>query len=166
MTAAPLDLDALKAKIAAATPAPWQFSPWHIEEGPSAVRAPEGWIIASTSSDANAELIAILRNAAPALFAAARERDKLREALEAAEAAMLPYVGWAKEGLAFADSVQPDLISFDDDCEADIADDIIERNDWPLLWGDFRRLRVALAKARAALGKPSVTSSTSDQSPK
>lgn len=48
------------------TPGPWSFVPWHVEEGPSAVRAPEGWLIATTSSDANARFIA----AAPELYEA------------------------------------------------------------------------------------------------
>lgn len=51
------------------TPGPWKFVPWHIEEGPSAVRSPEGWLICTTSSDANAILIA----AAPDLYAFVQE---------------------------------------------------------------------------------------------
>lgn len=77
----------------------------------------------------------------------------LREALEAAEVAMHPYVEWGKEGLTLADSLKPDLYSFDDDCEVDVADDVVERSNSPLLWGDLRRLRDALAKVHAALGK-------------
>lgn len=45
---------------------PWVFVPWHIEEGPPAVRSPDGWIVATTSSDADARLIA----AAPELLEA------------------------------------------------------------------------------------------------
>ncbi|MGL5735275.1 MAG: hypothetical protein ACRCYS_10460 [Beijerinckiaceae bacterium] len=46
--------------------APWKFSPSHIEEGPSAVRADDGWIVCTTSSDEHAQLIA----AAPEMLAA------------------------------------------------------------------------------------------------
>lgn len=45
---------------------PWKFSPWHIEEGPPAVRAADGWIVCTTSSDEHAKLIA----AAPDVIAA------------------------------------------------------------------------------------------------
>lgn len=48
------------------TPGPWRYTPWHIEEGNPTVRAPEGWLICETSSDANARLIA----AAPDLLQA------------------------------------------------------------------------------------------------
>ena len=48
------------------TPGPWKAVPWHIAEGPSEVRAKEGWLICQTSSDANAHLIA----AAPMLYEA------------------------------------------------------------------------------------------------
>ena len=44
------------------TPTPWKFVPWHIEEGPPAVRAPEGWVVAHASSDADAEYIAHAAN--------------------------------------------------------------------------------------------------------
>ena len=47
------------------TPGPWRFSPWHVEEGNPCVRAPEGWIIASFSSDADA----LLGSYAPELYA-------------------------------------------------------------------------------------------------
>ncbi len=40
------------------TPGPWAMVPWHIEEGPTAVRSPGGWLICTTSSDDNARLIA------------------------------------------------------------------------------------------------------------
>ena len=39
------------------TPLPWKFVPWHIEEGPSAVRAPIGHLVCTTASDADAQLI-------------------------------------------------------------------------------------------------------------
>jgi hypothetical protein len=49
------------------TPTPWRFSPWHIEDGPPAVRAPEGWIVATTAYDADADFIARAANAHEAL---------------------------------------------------------------------------------------------------
>ncbi len=55
------------------TKGPWTFVPWHIEEGPPAVRAPEGWLIATTSSDADATLIAL----APEMLEALEEVRKL-----------------------------------------------------------------------------------------
>lgn len=57
------------------TPTPWKFSPWHIEEGPSAVRAPAGHIVCTTASDADAELIVRAVNA----------HDDLVKALEKAK---------------------------------------------------------------------------------
>lgn len=55
------------------TPLPWKFSPWHIEEGPSAVRAPNGDIVCTTSSDADAKRIVSSVNALPALLSALEE---------------------------------------------------------------------------------------------
>ncbi len=52
------------------TPLPWTFSPWHIEEGPSAVRAPAGHIVATTASDSDAQLIVRAVNSHEALVAA------------------------------------------------------------------------------------------------
>lgn len=53
--------------MSAFTKGPWKYVPWHVEEGPPAVRAPEGWLVCTTSSDADAKLIAI----APCLLDAA-----------------------------------------------------------------------------------------------
>jgi hypothetical protein len=51
----------IKALAEKATPGPWRFSPWHIEEGSPAVRQrAEGWIVASTAGDSDAEYIAAL----------------------------------------------------------------------------------------------------------
>lgn len=58
----------LRELMAAATDGPWKHSPWHIEEGEPAIRAPEGWIIANLSSDANVALIVEAINALPALL--------------------------------------------------------------------------------------------------
>jgi len=56
-----------------ATPRPWKFSPWHIEEGCSAVRAPAGHIVCTTASDADAEYIARAVNAHEGLVKALEE---------------------------------------------------------------------------------------------
>lgn len=55
--------DDLKALSEAATGGKWRFSPWHVEEADAAVYAEAGWIIANTSNDNNAKLIADLVNA-------------------------------------------------------------------------------------------------------
>jgi hypothetical protein len=47
--------------------APWKFSHSHIEEGPSAVRAADGWIVCTTSSDEHAKLISSAPDAIAAL---------------------------------------------------------------------------------------------------
>jgi hypothetical protein len=52
------------------TPLPWAFSPWHIEEGPSAVRAPAGHLVTTTASDADAAYIVKACNAFPDLVMA------------------------------------------------------------------------------------------------
>jgi hypothetical protein len=51
------------------TPGPWKFVPWHIAEGPSEVRAPEGWLVCTTASDDDARLIA----AAPDLLTSCKD---------------------------------------------------------------------------------------------
>jgi len=50
------------------TELPWTFSPWHIEEGPSAVRAPQGHIVCCTASDDDAAYITTACNAYPNLL--------------------------------------------------------------------------------------------------
>ncbi len=55
------------------TPGPWKFVPWHVEEGPPAVRAPAGWAICFTSSDANAAFIVRAANAHDALVEALKD---------------------------------------------------------------------------------------------
>lgn len=69
---------------------PWRFVPWHIEEDSSAVRSPEGWIVCTTSSDADAKFIAHACNRhaelveALELCAAGRLTFSKRKAVEAA----------------------------------------------------------------------------------
>lgn len=69
----PLDLDALAAREAAATPGPWKH--------------------AKTLAHADENLIVALRNAAPALIAAAREVARLREW----KAEAMEVAGWWEE---------------------------------------------------------------------
>lgn len=54
-----------------ATAGPWIFIPWHIAEGPSEVRAPDGSLVCTTSTDDDARLIA----GAPELLRTARKAD-------------------------------------------------------------------------------------------
>jgi len=54
--------------VSGPTPGPWRFVPWHIEEGPPAVRCAEGWIVATTASDDDAQFIAAAPDLADALF--------------------------------------------------------------------------------------------------
>lgn len=61
------------------TPLPWKFVPWHIEEGPSAVRAPAGHIVCTTASDADAQLIEKAVNNHDALVKALREARRFIE---------------------------------------------------------------------------------------
>lgn len=49
---------------------PWKFSPWHIEEGPSAVRCSTGYLVCETAGDADAKLIVKAVNNHDALVAA------------------------------------------------------------------------------------------------
>ena len=37
---------------------PWKYSPWHIEEGPPAVLCKRGYVVCTTASNADADLIA------------------------------------------------------------------------------------------------------------
>jgi hypothetical protein len=60
-------------KIEEATPRPWKFSPWHVEEGCSAVRAPAGHIVCTTASDADAKYIARAVNAHPNLLSVLKQ---------------------------------------------------------------------------------------------
>ncbi|MDQ4421509.1 hypothetical protein OOT33_13865 [Sphingobium sp. DEHP117] len=68
--------DKLETAMKAGTQGEWKFVPWHIEEGPPAVRAEAGWIIATTSSDADAQAIALFMSNATAIIAALRERGE------------------------------------------------------------------------------------------
>jgi hypothetical protein len=84
------DLDALEKLAREASrvaPGGWHFSPWHIEEGQPVVRHEAGWILATTSNDADAAFIAAANPATIlSLISALRSRDAevagLRMALE------------------------------------------------------------------------------------
>lgn len=71
------------------TPGPWTFVPWHIEEGPPAVRAPEGWIVCTASSDDDARLIAASPDMAEARLEAIKFADQDCMALTPAGDAMI-----------------------------------------------------------------------------
>ena len=79
---------------------PWRFSPWHIEEGPSAVYDANGDLVCTTSSDETAKMIA----AAPDMLESLRRVvDTCRAgcpaglpALSAARAAIARATGEAK----------------------------------------------------------------------
>jgi len=64
----------LEALAQAGTQGEWRFVPWHIEEGPPAVRAEAGWIIATTASDADAKLIAAFISNWETIIEALREK--------------------------------------------------------------------------------------------
>lgn len=59
------------------TPGPWRHSPWHIEEGPDGVYAPDAWLICTTSSAPNAHRIARVPEMEAALLAAEELEDRL-----------------------------------------------------------------------------------------
>lgn len=54
------------------TPTPWKFVPWHVEEGPSAFRAPAGHLVGNAASDADAEYIVKAVNSHSGLVSALR----------------------------------------------------------------------------------------------
>ena len=61
------------------TKGPWRYSPWHIEEAPSAVYDAENNLVCTTSSDDTARLIA----AAPDMLEALVKCVAMLEALKA-----------------------------------------------------------------------------------
>lgn len=74
------------------TQGPWRFVPWHIEEGSSAVRAPDGHLICSTASDANARRIVGCVNALAGIPIEAIESGVVAEALLAVVNATRAYL--------------------------------------------------------------------------
>jgi hypothetical protein len=72
------------------TPLPWSFSPWHIEEGSPAVRAPAGYIVCTTASDNDAKYIARACNSHYALVEALEECVTI---LDGAQSGFIPGCG-------------------------------------------------------------------------
>jgi hypothetical protein len=81
--------------VSAYTPGPWRFVPWHIEEGPPAVRCAEGWIVATTAKDEDARLIAD----APVMREAIDDIRRVMERHERGEANANFVVGWVRGAL-------------------------------------------------------------------
>lgn len=82
----PLDLAAIEAALAKATPLPWCYDGGEMLMLPSPSKrhdpnGREGWC-GEAASDNDGRLMVALANSAPALLAAAREAVRLREALE------------------------------------------------------------------------------------
>jgi len=63
------------------SPLPWRFSPWHLEEGPSAVRTGQGenYIICTTASDEDAAFIVKACNAHAAIAKALDDIEALSD---------------------------------------------------------------------------------------
>ena len=112
------------------TPGPWHFVPWHIEEGQPAVRCAEGWIVATTSNDANAEFIA----RAPAMEARIAE-------LEAERDELVRFKGDAIRACAKHRCSKWEAALMDAEARAEKAEAEVER-----LRADAERYRVARTK--------------------
>ena len=126
----------LERLIKAGTPdRPWHYSPWHVEEGPPAVRHPSGYIIANTDTNANAALIVAAVNALPELLERVR---RLEEALK-------PF---ADEADKWANCIDKDaqeiLIANPIDVTVDSYGESDGLNDAAFTLGDLRRARAAL----------------------
>jgi hypothetical protein len=67
------------------TPGPWAFVPWYVEEASSAVRAPDGWLIAATSSDADAKLSAAAPQLARTIITLSEREARMDAALREAD---------------------------------------------------------------------------------
>jgi hypothetical protein len=78
------------------TQTPWRMSPWHIEEGPSAVRTgkdyPEDFIICTTASDEDAAFIVKAVNNHDAMIQALD--DLKMHAIEDGSFMMVPTIEW------------------------------------------------------------------------
>ncbi len=70
------ELKKLLAEAGSTASGPWKHVPWHVEEGPPAVRHPSGYLIANTDVDANAALIVAAVNALPGLIARVEEMER------------------------------------------------------------------------------------------
>lgn len=149
MTAAPLDLNAMEAAERKASPAPWKS---HYDGAIYRAATRGDRLVFADGDRCDAAFLVALRNAAPALFAAARERDaikewqratiehtmRLREALEAAVEALghIPDMRGCLHEAWFS--------SVEDAPSASSAENEVKSIE--------SIARYALAKARAALG--------------
>lgn len=79
-----LNIETLEALEQAATPGPWKFWDSHINEIEPEIAGPDRTVIMRSRINEDADFIAALRNAAPALIAAAKEADELRADRDAA----------------------------------------------------------------------------------
>ena len=81
------------------TPTPWFYVPWHIEEGQSAVRAGSinGWLIANTSGDEDAKIIATAVNSHASLTECVKV---LREALKNSQNMLGMFVDFGNDDIA------------------------------------------------------------------
>ena len=87
-------------EVTGATARPWRFVPSHVAEGPSEVRSPEGWLICTTSSDADAALIERAVNAYEPLKARLAEVERELERTQFARDAA-GFIGTAAECIEF-----------------------------------------------------------------
>lgn len=113
----PVDLDELE-KL---------FADWKAHEGPTTFMP----------------LDEALYSAAPSLLAEIREA---RKRIAELEEGLRPFVEWVSGGVDLADQLQPDLMSFDDDCEVELDD--LRNDGFAFLWGDFRRATRLLQPAK------------------
>lgn len=62
------------------------------------------------------------------------------------EEALLPFVKWIAPAVKLGDELQPDLVSYEDDCEVDFDD--LHNPGFAFLWCDLRRAARALPAAQ------------------
>lgn len=86
------------------TPLPWSFVPWHIEEGSPAVRAPAGYLVTTTASDADAAFIVKAVNNHDALVKALERINSasftegtMHDAIRSAKDTYSAFVGTGKQ---------------------------------------------------------------------
>lgn len=129
------------------TPGPWHFVPWHIEEGPPAVRCAEGWIVATTSTDADAEFLA----RAPAMEARIAEieaeNERLRQLHVDMKTKLAQYMAW----YAMAEHQHLQEEARAERAEANAANWEEQANDRVSDWDEVRAERDALKLRLAAV---------------
>ena len=135
------------------TPGPWHFVPWHIEEGQPAVRCAEGWIVATTSNDANAEFIA----RAPAMEARIAEieaeNERLRQLHVDMKTKLAQYMAWYAmaehqhlQEEARAERAEANAANWEEQANDRVSDWDEVRAERDALRADAERYRVARAK--------------------